>query len=54
MAIIYSPTYKEAFYNRAIAYLSVQKYDLAMMDILEAKELGYTIPENLLNDIKKG
>jgi len=52
-AIEINPEYAKAYCNRVVAYLLKKDYDKSWKDIHKAEELGYKVPVNLINDLKR-
>ncbi len=52
-AIEINPAYSKAYCNRGTVYLLKKDYDKSWKDVHKAEELGYKIPLNLINDLKR-
>ncbi|MDD5561148.1 MAG: tetratricopeptide repeat protein [Candidatus Omnitrophica bacterium] len=52
-AIEINPEYSKAYCSRGAAYFLKKDYDKSWKDVHKAEELGYKIPINLINDLKK-
>jgi tetratricopeptide (TPR) repeat protein len=47
------PRFVEAYFNRAIIYFLVEEYDKSLSDVIKAQQLGYQIPLEFLDDLRK-
>jgi tetratricopeptide (TPR) repeat protein len=47
------PGFIEAYYYRAIVYFLVEEYDKSLLDVIKAQQLGYQIPPEFLDDLRK-
>jgi tetratricopeptide (TPR) repeat protein len=48
-----NPWYAEAYYNRGRSYYVKKEYDESWKDIKRAQDLGYKIPAEFLDDLRK-
>ncbi len=53
-AIQYNPAYSKAYYNRAGAHFMLHQYNLAMIDALKAKQLGFFVDPKFIEAIQAG
>jgi tetratricopeptide (TPR) repeat protein len=47
------PEFVEAYYHRATAYFLLEEYDKSLSDVIKAQQLGYRIPLEFLDDLRK-
>jgi tetratricopeptide (TPR) repeat protein len=47
------PRFAEAYFNRAVVYFLKKKYDKSLVDVMMAQQLGYQIPPQFLDDLRK-
>jgi len=47
------PGFVEAYYHRAIVYFHLEEYDKSLSDVIKAQQLGYQIPVEFLDDLRK-
>ena len=47
------PGFVEAYYHRAIVYFVLEEYDKSLSDVIKAQQLGYEIPLEFLDDLRK-
>jgi len=47
------PGFVEAYYHRAIVYFVLEEYDKSLSDAIKAQQLGYQIPLEFLDDLRK-
>jgi len=52
-AIEINPKYAEGYWNRAIACYHLKKYDAAWKDVHQAKELGFAVNPQFINDLEQ-
>ena len=53
MALMINHKYDDAYYNRGWAYYFKKEYDKSWEDVKKAQELGYQIPPEFLDDLRK-
>jgi len=46
------PSDAEIYFDRAITYTMLKKYDNAWADVYKAKQLGYRVNPGFMNDLK--
>ena len=47
------PRFAEAYFYRAVVYSLVEEYGKALLDVMKAQKLGYQIPIEFLDDLRK-
>ena len=52
-AVEINPNFGEAYKNRAVAYFGKKDYDKAWTDVHKAELLGYKVPADFLDELKK-
>ncbi len=52
-ALLIDPSYARASYNRGVAYYYKKNYTKSWEDIHWAQRLGYKVPDNFLDDLRK-
>ncbi len=52
-AIEIDPSFAEAHFSRGRAYCVKKEYDKSWVDIKKAQDLGYEIPPEFLEDLRK-
>ena len=52
-ALEIDPKSADAYYNRAIAYYLTKEYNNSWKDVQKAQDLGYKIPSNFLENLRK-
>ena len=53
-AIQFNPSYSKAYYNRAGAHFMLHQYNLALIDALKAKQLGFYVDPKFIEAIQTG
>lgn len=48
-----SPKYADVYYSRALAYYAMKNYAKASEDANKAQELGYNVPQEFFDELKK-
>jgi tetratricopeptide (TPR) repeat protein len=47
------PGFVEAYFHRAVGYFLVDEYEKCLLDVIKAQQLGYHIPIEFLDDLRK-
>jgi len=47
------PGFVEAYFHRAVGYFLVEEYEKSLLDVISAQQLGYRIPTEFLDDLRK-
>jgi len=47
------PRFVEAYFHRAVGYFLVEEYEKSLLDVIKAQQLGYQIPIEFLDDLRK-
>jgi len=47
------PRFVEAYFYRAVVYFLVEEYDKSLLDVIKAQQLGYQIPIEFLDELRK-
>ena len=47
------PRFVEAYFYRAVGYFLVEEYDKSLLDVIKAQQLGYQIPPEFLDELRK-
>jgi tetratricopeptide (TPR) repeat protein len=47
------PEFVEAYYHRAVVYFLLEEYDKSLLDVIKAQQLGYQIPPDFFDDLRK-
>jgi tetratricopeptide (TPR) repeat protein len=47
------PRFVEAYFHRAVGYFLAEEYDKSLLDVIKAQQLGYQIPTEFLEELRK-